>query len=405
MTLPFSNGPKSISAENLHLKADLRWQPQQQQQKQQQQQASKQATLEYDIDALVREIPLMTALVAKILWQQNKTRQCNRPQNCLLTIFLGVPSDMHIEQEAFKDQIGAWKKQASTVSMFASETCFGLNESDYDFTLMTCHLQKQKVKSPEHVFEDYSSIQCIQAESNFELSNTLQVYLFFIYFTAVPVCVSDNTVQKDKVHKAELCDRRLQIKVNNMLPTCPLEILCMAHPSQVIDNLLISRHFDTISAINRQFNQGSDILLEGNKDFNDIYAVISVILSLALTQRAAGKSAEVVMRRFCRAKNNLRFPSSVRFPSSHRVTSKIMYSTFSFLLMECADLCDLLKLPESCKGAPSIPQDLPAWQAVFICSYITPHTGILIFHVNYNYCIYTQSSHDIHRNVVDVPVQ
>lgn len=65
---------------------------------------------------------------------------------------------------------------------------------------------------------------------------------------ATPVCISDYTLQENKVHEPELGNWGLQVEINDMLPADSLQILGMTHPCQVVDNLLIPGDLDAIPA-------------------------------------------------------------------------------------------------------------------------------------------------------------
>ena len=49
-----------------------------------------------------------------------------------------------------------------------------------------------------------------------------------------------------EVHETEFADGWLQIKVNDMLSADPLQILTVAHPGEVIYDLLVPWNFEPI---------------------------------------------------------------------------------------------------------------------------------------------------------------
>ena len=54
-----------------------------------------------------------------------------------------------------------------------------------------------------------------------------------------------------EVHQPELADGRLQVQVDDMLSAHALQVLCVAHPGQRVQDLLVPRQLEAKSAQSR----------------------------------------------------------------------------------------------------------------------------------------------------------
>lgn len=63
-----------------------------------------------------------------------------------------------------------------------------------------------------------------------------------------PVCIPDQSLQVVEIHESEFADGRLQVEVYDMLSAHPLQILAVAHPGQVVNDLLVPWDLEAIPA-------------------------------------------------------------------------------------------------------------------------------------------------------------
>ena len=65
---------------------------------------------------------------------------------------------------------------------------------------------------------------------------------------APPVGVPHKALHQVEVHQPELADGRLQVQVDDMLSAHTLQVLCVAHPGQRVQDLLVPRQLEAKSA-------------------------------------------------------------------------------------------------------------------------------------------------------------
>ena len=61
-----------------------------------------------------------------------------------------------------------------------------------------------------------------------------------------PVGIPDQALQVMEVHEAKLADWWLQVEVDDVLPADPFQVLAVAHPRQMVDDLLIPWNLEAI---------------------------------------------------------------------------------------------------------------------------------------------------------------